>query len=201
MASDAASGAETHGAVTDAAGNGATQPAEGHTEVPGSEGAFPPFDPASFPSQIFWLAVTFGALYIMMKRVIAPRIGAILEERRDRIVGDLGEAERLREETDAVIKAYEAELTAARRQATALAEERRAAAAADLAAKRAEVEASLAAKLSDAEQRIAAIKTAALADVNAIASDTAAAVIETLAPVTADPAEIAAAVASVRNQN
>lgn len=207
MESDATSGAEGHGATTEmdatqtGAGHGDTAHTTGHTEVPGGKNAFPPFEPAAFPSQLFWLAITFGALFLIMKRSIAPRIGTILEERRDRIVGDLAEADRLREETDAVIAAYEAELKAARRHATALAEERRTTAAAELAAKRAEVEADLAAKLSEAEARIETIKQRALSEVNTIATDTAVAVIERVAPISVDPAEVASAVSAVRSGN
>ena len=55
-------------------------------------GAFPPFDPSTFPSQILWLAITFGLFYLFLKRVVLPRIGGILEVRRDRIAQDLDQA-------------------------------------------------------------------------------------------------------------
>ncbi|MDP3458317.1 MAG: ATPase, partial [Hyphomonas sp.] len=92
---------------------------------------FPAFDPTWFASQLFWLAITFGLLYYLMARVIVPRIGGILEDRSDRIVGDLAEASRLKEESERVIETYEAELAEARRKAQAIAEERRAAVNAD----------------------------------------------------------------------
>jgi len=161
-------------------------------------GAFPPFDGLTFPSQLFWLAVTFGVLYYLMGRVIAPRIGAILEDRSDRIVGDLAEAGRLKSESEQVIATYERELAEARAQAQKIAEERRAAVNADLAKRRADAEGGLAARLGDAEARIRSITEQALAEVDGIAASAAEAVVSRLASVTADPAEIAAAVRKVR---
>lgn len=161
---------------------------------------FPPFEGESFPSQVFWLLVTFGFLYYLMVRVIVPRIGAILEDRSDRIVGDLAEAERLKEESEKVIATYERELADARRQAQVIAEERRAQVNAELTAKRTETEAGLAARLAEAEHRIAAITATALAGVDSIAAEAAGAVVSRLASVSTDPEEVAAAVKSVRRE-
>jgi F-type H+-transporting ATPase subunit b len=73
------------------AGHGATHAG---TEVPGGahEGAFPPFDSTHFMSQLIWLAITFGALYLLMSRVALPRVAAILKERSDKIASDLDAA-------------------------------------------------------------------------------------------------------------
>ena len=73
-------------------------------------GAFPPLDPQHFPSQLLWLAIAFGLLYLLMSRVALPRVGAMLEARRSRISGDLARAKALKEETEAVIADYEAKL-------------------------------------------------------------------------------------------
>lgn len=161
---------------------------------------FPPFDTTTFASQLFWLAITFGVLYYLMARVIVPRIGGILEDRSDRIVGDLAEAARLKEESERVIETYEAELAEARRKAQAIAEERRAAVNADLAAKRASAEQGLATKLAEAEASIRSIRDKALSEVDGIATDAAEAVVARLAPVTVDTAEAAAAVARVKHR-
>jgi F-type H+-transporting ATPase subunit b len=161
---------------------------------------FPPFDTTTFASQLFWLAITFGLLYYLMARVIVPRIGGILEDRSDRIVGDLAEAARLKEESERVIETYEAELAEARRKAQAIAEERRTAVNADLAAKRASAEQGLAAKLAEAEASIRGIRDKALSEVDGIAADAAEAVVARLAPVTADAGEAAAAVARVKHR-
>src|SRR3974390_1648371 len=84
-------------------------------QVPaGEHGVFPPFDSHTFPSQLFWLTLTFVALYLLMSRVALPRIASILEDRRRHIGDHLAEAQRLKGQSDAAITANEMALTEAR---------------------------------------------------------------------------------------
>ncbi len=161
--------------------------------------AFPPFDAAYFPGQLLWLAITFGALYLIMSRVALPRIGSILETRRTRIEGDLREAERLRQETEKAAAAYEEALAEARRNAGVIAEETRASIKADIDGRRADVEAGLASRMAEAEARITADKNAALANVGNIAAETAQAVVAQLSG-SATPEQAQAAVAAVSKE-
>ena len=91
---------------------------EEHAE---EEGTFPPFDPTFFASQLLWLAITFTALYLLMSRVIIPRIGGILEDRRDRIARDLDQAERLKQQSEEAVASYERALAEARSRAQKIA--------------------------------------------------------------------------------
>jgi F-type H+-transporting ATPase subunit b len=141
---------------------------------------FPPFDSSAFPSQLLWLAISFVALYLILARVAIPRIGGILKNRADRIAGDLQGAEKARTDSEAAMAAYEKALASARSNAGAIADSARNEAKAKADAERTSIEADLAKKLADAEQRIAGIKSKALAEVNAIASDTATAIVKAL---------------------
>ena len=143
-------------------------------------GVFPPFDPATFGSQLLWLAIAFGALYLLMSRVALPRIGEILEIRRDRIEGDLAEADRLRIKTDQAIADYEAALAEARKKAHGIAEETRSDLKAETEKSRAAVEADLGARIAAAEQSIQATKAEALTNVDEIAAQTAVSVVTAL---------------------
>ena len=167
---------------------------QGATEA-AQETPFPPFNPEFFASQLLWLAICFVAFYYLMKKVALPRIGGILEVRRDRIASDLDHAQRLKEQSDDAIAAYEQALTAARQKAYGIAEEARAVAAKESDAKRAASEADLNEKLAAAERRIAEIKTRALVEVNGIAVETAEAVVEALIGSKAPRDEIEGAVA------
>lgn len=163
----------------------------------GEAGAFPPFDPATYGSQLFWLAICFGALYVLMSRVALPRIGSILEERSNRVAGDLAEAGRLKAETDAAIAAYEQALAEARQNAHAIGQKARDAAKAQVDADRGRIEADLQGRLDAADRRIGEVKARALTEVDAIAKDAVDAIVEALMGRRADEAEIAAAVRAV----
>lgn len=156
----------------------------GHAEAghQGGEhgGGFPPFNPKHFISQLVWLVISFGALYFLMSRATLPRIGRILEERRQRISRDLEEAALRRSESEAAQAAYEKALTEARGKANTIAGEARNRLTAESDTNRKSLEAALAAKLEDAERRIAATKSEAMSHVRGIAIDAAQAIVTTL---------------------
>ena len=177
-----------------------TDSPETHSEV-GVEhdagGSFPPFDSSTYPSQLLWLAITFGLFYWFLKKVILPRIGGIIEVRGDSIRQDLDQAAALKEEADAALAAYEQELADAKARANAIGREAHDAAKAQAEAERKQAEAANEAKLSEAEARIALIKDAALRDVGQIAEETATVIVQELVGAKADKAAVAAAVKAV----
>lgn len=163
----------------------------------GAPGVFPPFDPSSFASQLLWLAITFGIFYYLMSKVVIPRISGILGVRRDRITRDLDEAQRLKEESDAALAAYEQELTEARNSAHAIAQSSKDKAKAEADQKRAASEAELNEKLAASEKQIATIKAKALGEVDGIASSAVAEIVKELLGGSVSKAEIDKAVAAV----
>ncbi|WP_073052698.1 F0F1 ATP synthase subunit B [Kaistia soli] len=174
----------------------ATHSAVGAPE--GHKGPFPPFDTHTFPSQIFWFVICFGALYLLMKRLVVPQIAEIVEGRAAKIAGDISEAQRLRLQSDTALSAYEKALADARASSHQIAQAATDKAKAEADARRHAIEAELAAKLADAESRIGAIKTKALADVGAIAEEAAGAVVHALIGQQPSPEEVSAAVSTVR---
>jgi F-type H+-transporting ATPase subunit b len=152
-----------------------------HTEAPGGpKGAFPPFQKETFPSQLLWFAICFLALYLIMSKVALPRVGAILAQRRQRIEDDLKAAQRLRDQSDVELAAYEKALADARARAQAIANETRDKLNAEAERTRKLLEQQLNVKLGEAERTIAATKQAALANVRGIAVDATAAIVERL---------------------
>ena len=150
--------------------------AHGATTSTGAHGGtatFPPFNTETFAPQLIWLTLTFVALYYLMSRVALPRIGSVIDERRERIQRDIDEAERLKTETETAIADYERALTEARGRASTIAKDTRERLQAETDAERAAVEQQVAQKIVEAEERIASTKAAALAQVNDIAKDTA----------------------------
>ncbi|MGE4314342.1 MAG: hypothetical protein AB7E85_08760 [Pseudobdellovibrionaceae bacterium] len=92
--------------------------AEEAVEHASSGGGLPQFDPTWFPSQIFWLAVMFGLLYFVFARKTLPTMSATIDNRRNQIESDMSEAEALTEQAQKVQAEYEANLAAARNDAT-----------------------------------------------------------------------------------
>jgi F-type H+-transporting ATPase subunit b len=152
-----------------------------HTEAPGGHKApFPPFQSETFASQLFWLAITFAALYLLASRLVLPRVGGIIDARANRIEGDLAEAQRFKAEADTANAAYEKALADARARAQALANATREQQVAEAERKRKELEHQLDAKLAGAEKTIAATKASAMGNVRTIAGDAAAAIVKRL---------------------
>ena len=166
-----------------------------HTEHPGGKPQFPPFNKETFASQLVWLVVFFVALYVIIKRWAIPQIGGIIEARTEKIDGDLAEAKRLRDQSDAALAAYEKSLADARGRAQALAGETRDKLAAEAEVARKKLEAELNARLAKAEQTIAATKTSAMSNVQGIAADTASAIVERLTGTAPQASAVQAAVA------
>lgn len=144
--------------------------------------------------QLVWLVLTFGLMYLIMSRVTLPRIASVIEERQNRIQRDLDEAERLKEETDRALAAYEQALAEAHGRANAIARETREKLTSEVNEERQKVEADLAVKLGEAEARISDMKTQAMAQVGDIATDTATEVVKKLIGVDVSGDEVRAAV-------
>ena len=177
----------------------AAEPTTANTEAPGSpqKAPFPPFERETFPSQLFWLAICFVALYLITARLVRPRVGGIIESRRKHIADDLAGASRLKGEAEAAMAAYEKALAEARARAQAIAAETRDRLQAEADRNRKAVEQQLNARLADAEKSIAATKAAAMSNVRGIATEAAAAIVARLTGVTTPEPAVAAAVDAV----
>lgn len=77
----------------------------------------PQLDPAHFPSQLFWLLVTFVALFLIAWKVALPRIAEVLNARQNRIDSDLERAQALKSEAEEVLAAYQKALADASAEA------------------------------------------------------------------------------------
>jgi F-type H+-transporting ATPase subunit b len=141
---------------------------------------FPPLDPGTFASQLIWLALTFGLLYLLLKRFYLPRVGEVIQERQDRVARDLEQAEKIRADTERALASYEQALADSRGKANAIAKGMRDELAAEMDKERAAVDAQIAHKLAEAESRITQTKSRALASVNDIAGDVASEIVTKL---------------------
>ncbi len=180
--------------MADSHGDVKGQNTKSHTEADGGASAFPPFDSSTFASQLVSLAITFVALYLLVSRIALPRVGGVIDARQKAIDGDLTEAQRLKDESEGALKAYESELAAARSRAQAISAETREKLNAASEAERKTLEDQLSHRLADAEKTIAATRAGAMRNVRGIAADAAGAIVQRLTGIAPDAQAVEAAV-------
>ncbi len=157
----------------------------------------PQLDLSTWPSQIFWLAITFFALYLVMSRIAIPRTGGVIEQRKSTINGDVAAAQRLKTDVDSTIKSYEAALADSRAKSQAIVLQNRAELNAEIEAERAKLGAALDLKSAEAAKLIATARAKALTSVEAVAADIASDIVSELAGIKVTKAAAAEAVAKV----
>ena len=133
----------------------------------------PQLDVSTFVPQLFWLAVTFGLLLLLMARVGLPRVGGLIEARRRRVAEDLARAAQLKTEAEAALAAYQEALAEARAEAQAAVKETTDRMAAEAAERQRQLSESLARQTAEAEQQISAAKQRALSEMPEIATEVA----------------------------
>ena len=166
-----------------------------HTEADGGHGGgFPPFESSTFASQLASLVIAFAALYVIVSRIALPRVESVIDARQNAIEGDLAAAQKLKDESDAALKAYETELASARSRAQAIGNETREKLNAASEAERKKLEDALTIKLAAAEKQIAATRETAMSNVRGIAADAAGAIVQRLTGVLPDGKTVSSAV-------
>jgi F-type H+-transporting ATPase subunit b len=151
-----------------------------------AKGAFPPFEPALFASQLVWFALSFIALYLILSRYLLPKIGSVLHARATTISNDLDQAAQKSADADAAKTAMEKSVAKARADARAMVDRARAETQAKLNAEQEAADARLTAKIQAEEAKVEAARTKALAEVPAEADKLARDIADKLAPANAN---------------
>jgi F-type H+-transporting ATPase subunit b len=172
---------ETHEAAGQMAEHGASAP------------GMPQLDFATFPNQIFWLLVTLVVIYLVLSRVVLPRVGSVLSERQGTITNDISAAEELKKKAQDAEDAYNKALVEARAEAQKIAAETKAEIQVELDIAIGKADAEIAAKSAEAEKAIAEIRAGALDSIKEVAGATAKEVVAALG-VKADARTVTAAV-------
>lgn len=152
---------------------------------------------ATYGSQIFWLLVTFGIVYLVIGRGMASKVVNTVELRDRTVADDLATAEAARAAADAAEEQWREQENAAREQAKRKLAEARASGAKASEQRLAAAGAELDAKVSEAETRIAAAQQAALTEIGAVATDAARDIVRRVAETEVEEAEARTAVEKV----
>lgn len=153
----------------------------------------PQLDPSKYVSQLFWLAVTFGLFLLIVWRIALPKIGRVLEDRRERIERNIARAGEIKTEAEQVLAAYDRLSAEGRASAQVIIRQEHERAAAEAAADHEKLGARLAHEITAAESRIAVARESALTDIASVAGEIAASAAERLIGVKIDKKSATAA--------
>ncbi|MEP6342370.1 MAG: F0F1 ATP synthase subunit B' [Maricaulaceae bacterium] len=145
-----------------------------------ASGGLPQFDFTTWSSQITWLIIVFGLLYFILAKFVLPKLGTTITERGDRIADDLDAASRMQRDAEEAEKTYERSLADAKAKAHNVAESTRQSVNDEIAKELEIADADAAKQAEAADVRIKKIRNNALANIDAVASDTASEIVAKL---------------------
>jgi F-type H+-transporting ATPase subunit b len=151
----------------------------------------------TYGSQIFWLLITFGLVYFVIGRAMAPKVVATVDKRDQAVAQDLAQAEAARAAADQAEEKWRAEENAARERAKRKLAEARAAGARASEQRLAAAGGEIDARVGEAEQRIARARASAMSEINQVAAEAARTIVLRVAGTEVDEDEARRAVEDV----
>ena len=135
-------------------------------------GGMPQLNPEFWISQIFWLTLTFGILYIVLSKLILPKISANLELRKSQIQENIEAAEKQRESSESKLKEYDEIILKSKLEAKNIFKEAREKALKDINSKREVLNKQIDEEINSAEKEIETLRMSAPEKINKIAIET-----------------------------
>ena len=136
-------------------------------------GGMPQLNPEFWVSQIFWLTLTFGVLYVILSKLILPKISANLESRKSQISDNIEAADKSREESEAKLKEFEEIISKSKNEAKKIYNQAREKVLKDIKAKSEVLDKQIDDEIKKAEDEINHLKKEAPTKINKIAIETA----------------------------
>ena len=143
-------------------------------------GGMPQLNPEFWISQIFWLTLTFGILYIVLSKLILPKISDNLESRKSQILENIEAADKQRENSEEKLKEYEEIVSKSKMEAKSIFNQAREKALKDISAKKEVLDKQIDEEISKAEQEIKELQSGAAEKINKIAIETSSELIQKL---------------------
>ena len=135
-------------------------------------GGMPQLNPEFWISQIFWLTLTFGILYIVLSKLILPKISANLELRKSQIQENIEAAEKQRESSEAKLKEYDDIISKSKLEANNIFKEARENELKEINAKKETLDKQIDEEIKKVEQEINLLRKGASEKINKIAIET-----------------------------
>ena len=143
-------------------------------------GGMPQLNPEFWISQIFWLTLTFGILYIVLSKLILPKISDNLESRKSQILENIEAAEKQRQNSEEKLKEYEEIVSKSKMEAKNIFNQAREKALKDISAKKDVLDKQIDDEIGKAEQEIKELQKGAADKINKIAIETSSELIQKL---------------------
>ena len=164
-------------------------------------GGMPQLNPEFWVSQIVWLVLTFGLLYIILSKLILPKISNNLETRKSQILENIETAERQREESEKKLKEFEKIILESKLEAKNYFNEARQKILEDINNKRNTLDKDIDDEINAAEQEINNLNTASIERIKNIAVETSSELIKKLIGEEANNSNISAIVEEQSRKN
>jgi len=132
----------------------------------------PQLNPDYWLSQIFWVMLIFGTLYVILWKVILPKINENLENRKSQILADLDEAQELKNQSEKKISEYNMILSKARQDAKKILDRTRKKINLDIENKNNQFNLEIDKEIENAEKEIKTLKLSSIKDINKISIET-----------------------------
>ena len=165
-----------------------------NTVFAAESGGMPQLNPEFWISQIFWLIITFGILFIVLTKVILPKISDNLETRKSQILENIETADKQKEESQKKIDEYEKIILDSKLKAKSYFNEAREKILDDINNKRAALEKDLDKEIGEVEKELSELKNKSGEKINKIAAETSAELIKELIGEDVNSSSIAAIV-------
>ena len=165
-----------------------------------SEG-MPQLNPEFWVSQIFWLILTFGVLFVILSKFILPKISNNLETRKSQILENIEAAEKQREDSETKLKEYEAIISKSKLEAKKIFNQAREKALKDINVKREVLDKQIDEEISKAEEEINTLRKSAPEKINTIAIETSSDLIQKLIGAEVNNSSISAIVDDLSKRN
>ena len=135
------------------------------------EAGMPQLNPEFWTAQIFWLIIIFSSLYLIIWKIFLPKITYSIENRKSKIVGDLHEAQKLKETAESKLKEYSKIIEDSKRQAKKIIEDSKKKLDNDIENKKKKFSEEIEKELLSIEKEIQELKKSSLSSVSKIAAD------------------------------
>ena len=143
----------------------------------GSEAGMPQLNPDFWASQTFWLILIFSTLYLIIWKIFLPRITYSIENRKSRIVNDLGEAQKLKDNAEKKLKEYNEIIEKSKKEAKKIIDDSKKKLDRDIENKKQKFNDEIEKELVAAEREIKDLKKTSTSNVADIAAETSAEII------------------------